>query len=390
MWRRIKIFDKHNLKVSIISCGDTGEKIGSGIIRELKGRGTSIRSLLITSGEVRKDQKKVFSDVISINPNIDGFAKNLDKAMEAANNSTEKFSNKLKNVIPSTQEELFLITTGLGATGVSGTLTILDLLYKEYKMIPPVLTILPEVFENSRVQYDAAMFLYELLYKPNARKNPVLLLDNKPSIIELDEAFSDVAKKRIDTIPLAIADLLHGSFVDTVTPDFDASVIDLYHVFHTPGISAFVVEDLESETGAATARLSDVIADSVVANTSLPKEKIFESKSSFILVTDIDPDLEKLSFQTDFEARKLIKDFTVSRPFIKFIEDDGDERQIPKVYAIIAGLPLPPRILQIMKIARDVKKDIIIAEDNLMKETYEFDMETIEEKEAELAALFKN
>jgi hypothetical protein len=390
MWRRIKIFDKHNLKVSIISCGDTGEKIGTGIIRELKGRGTSIRSLLITSGVIRKDQKKVFSDVISIDPNVDGFAKNLDNAMEAAKDTSERFLNKLKNVIPSTQEELFLITTGLGATGVSGTLTVLDLLYKEYKMIPPVLTILPEVFENSRVQYIAALFLYDLLYKPNARRNPVLLLDNKPSVSELDEAFSDVAKKRIDTIPLAIADLLHGSFVETVTPEFDANVVDLYHVFHTPGISAFVVEDLETETGTSTARLGDVIADSVVANTSLSKDKIFESKASFILVTDIDPDLETLSFQTDFEARKLIKDFTTSRPFIKFIENDGDERIIPKVYAIIAGLPLPPRILQIMKIARDARKDIIIEEDKLMKETYEFNMDLINEKEAELSALFKD
>lgn len=390
MWRRIKIFDKNNLKVSIISCGDTGEKIGTGIIRELKQRGTSIRSLLITSGEIRKDQKKVFSDVISIDPNIDGFAKNLDKAMDAANGKTEVFLNKLKNVIPATQEELFLITTGLGATGVSGTLTILDLLYKEFKMIPPVLTILPEVFENSRVQYIAAMFLYELLYKPNARRNPVLLLDNKPSITEMDEPFSDVAEKRINTIPLAIADLLHGSFVETVTPEFDANVVDLYHVFHTQGISAFVVEDLESESGASAARLSDVIADSVVANTSLSKDKIFESKASFILVTDIDPNMEKLSFQTDFEARKLIKDFTTARPFIKFIEDDGDERQIPKVYAIIAGLPLPPRILQIMKIARDARKEVIIEEDNLMKETYEFNMNLIEEKEAELKAIFKD
>ena len=41
---------KLNLNVSIIACGDAGQKIGEGIIKELDERGVKLKSLLITTG----------------------------------------------------------------------------------------------------------------------------------------------------------------------------------------------------------------------------------------------------------------------------------------------------------------------------------------------------
>ncbi len=375
MWRRI--ISKENLSVSIIACGDAGQKIGVRVIEQLKKKKTKLKSLLVSSGSIETlKQDKNFKYHFSVDPNYDGFAKKLDIAIEKVKKYKDDLRNVIKNIIPSNPEDLLIVITGPGATGIASTMLSLDIIYEDYRIIPPVFTLLPEVFENSRVQYNSAMFLYNMLYKPNSRENSIILIDNKPKLNEMDNPFKEVSELRLDTIPIGIADILYGSFIKSLSSTFEASTSDLYDVLHTPGISVFVVEDLQTESGNKNTRLQDIIADSVVANTSLPRDAVFEAKSSFILITNLLKSEEQLSLQTGFETKKLFKEFS-SRPFVKFIRsiDEGDT--IPRLYGIIAGLPIPTRVLQIMKIARDSRKKIINSEKELSQISNDFNIDHI-------------
>ncbi|MCY3411039.1 MAG: hypothetical protein INQ03_05305 [Candidatus Heimdallarchaeota archaeon] len=390
MFSRKKLTFKHQYEISMISCGDTGEAIGKGIINNLEERGAHVNSLLITSGSIQKSSSKLFSQVISLDQNRDGFSKKLEDSLKLIDKKREMIKEAISKIIPKNKEELLIITTGVGGTGLGGTIAAIDILYKDFKLIPPVFTLLPEVFENSRVQYNAAYFLYHVVFKKENFGNSVILLDNKPSIDELELPFRDISLNRLATIPFAIGDLLFGSFQKSIAEEFDASVSDLFDVIHTPGISVFVVEELQGDSGQDATRLESIIVDSVVKTTSINSDEVFEAKNAYISISNIDPKEEKLSFQTEFEARKLYKEFSQRRPFVKFIKtvEEDDTEFIPMLHAIIAGLGVPPRIIQIMQLGRDTRKDVIYKEYLLNKEEIEFDIDTINEKQNKLHELF--
>lgn len=387
MFRRKKSKFKSKFEVAVIAAGDTGREIGRGIISNLEERSADVSSLLVSTGTIDK-KSSGFKEVFIIDKNRDGFSKQLDVCLEVLETKRDELRKVIDKVISQNKNKLLFVTTGAGATGLGSTMIILDILYKDYKMIPPILTVLPEVFENSRVQFNMATFLYQMVYKDDARGNSIIILDNKPSLRELDKPFQELSKNRVEIIPNAIGDLLYASFLKTIAPDFDASVSDLLEVIHTPGISVFVAETLVSEEGEDITRLETILADSVINNTSLSKDAVFEAKAAFITISDVDPDEEKLSFQTEFEARKLYKKFQHNRPYVKFVNSEAEERQVPMIHAIVAGLPSPARIIQIMQIARDSRKKVIMDEYQLSKETVSLDVKKIEDLEKELHELF--
>lgn len=387
MFRRKKSKFKSKFEVAVIAAGDTGREIGRGIISNLEERSADVSSLLVSTGTIDK-KSSGFKEVFIIDKNRDGFSKQLDVCLEVLETKRDELRKVIDKVISQNKNKLLFVTTGAGATGLGSTMIILDILYKDYKMIPPILTVLPEVFENSRVQFNMATFLYQMVYKDDARGNSIIILDNKPSLRELDKPFQELSKNRVEIIPNAIGDLLYASFLKTIAPDFDASVSDLLEVIHTPGISVFVAETLVSEEGEDITRLETILADSVINNTSLSKDAVFEAKAAFITISDVDPDEEKLSFQTEFEARKLYKEFQNNRPYVKFVKSEAEERQVPMIHAIVAGLPSPARIIQIMQIARDSRKKVIMDEYQLSKETVSLDVKKIEDLEKELHELF--
>lgn len=387
MFRRKKSKFKSKFEVAVIAAGDTGREIGRGIISNLEERSADVSSLLVSTGTIDK-KSSGFKEVFIIDKNRDGFSKQLDVCLEVLETKRDELRKVIDKVISQNKNKLLFVTTGAGATGLGSTMIILDILYKDYKMIPPILTVLPEVFENSRVQFNMATFLYQMVYKDDARGNSIIILDNKPSLRELDKPFQELSKNRVEIIPNAIGDLLYASFLKTIAPDFDASVSDLLEVIHTPGISVFVAETLVSEEGEDITRLETILADSVINNTSLSKDAVFEAKAAFITISDVDPDEEKLSFQTEFEARKLYKKFQNNRPYVKFVNSEAEERQVPMIHAIVAGLPSPARIIQIMQIARDSRKKVIMDEYQLSKETVSLDVKKIEDLEKELHELF--
>jgi hypothetical protein len=386
-WKKFLHISKESLEVAIISCGDTGMEIGIGIIENLKAHDVKVKSLLITTELVDDISQKNFELTVSIPGSKDGYAKKLDVATKDVKNSKEEISDKLGKLLGKSFEGLLFVATGSGGTGLGATTVVLGILAKEFSLKPPVITLLPEVFENSRVQYNAAEFIYQIAYKKRAPKNPIIILDNKPRIRELDLPFSKVARNRLEIIPTALADLLIASFKDSITEEFDASVSDLFDVIHSQGISVFVSETIGGETGDLdNLRIEDVISESVIDTTSLNKDAVFEAEKAFISIFNLEQLGGKLDFATRFETNKLFKEFRNTRPHVKFVSDDTG---VAKLRAIIAGLPLPTRILQIMRIARDSRKRIIVEENMLDYSEIRLDEDEIFQLEDSLEAVFE-
>ncbi|MHA2091346.1 MAG: hypothetical protein ACW98K_10840, partial [Candidatus Kariarchaeaceae archaeon] len=353
--------------------------------------GVSSKSLAVTSEFEEHAKGKLFDERISIDDQHDGFAKKIDESLAAALNRKEIITNAIKKILPREDEGLLLVTTGPGATGLGSTLVILEILFEEFNRIPPILTLLPEVFENSRVQFNAAKFLYEVAFKTGSRGNALILLDNKPALSEMSIPFSKLSRERLETIPNAIADLLVAAFETSISPEFDANVSDLFEVMHTPGVAVFVSEQLGAgDEGVDSSRIQDVISDSVIDTTSLSKDKVYEARNAFVAIFNISHAGEKLSFQTEFETRKLYQEFRETNPFVKFVQPNVDDPNLqePKLRAIIAGLPVPTRIIQIMQIARDSRKRVLLDEKLLALESLELGIETIEKLEDELGSYF--
>jgi hypothetical protein len=364
-----KIFDQHRLEVSIISCGDTGQEIGGKISKTLRDHGAIVKAMTVTSSLEKDHDDDGFDSHVWIDEKNDGFAKILKDGINAANENIEMIDESVKKIIPEDIKGLLIITTGAGATGLGCSLIIAKLLYEKYNRSPPILTLLPESFENSRVQYNISLFMHEIVFKEENYGNPILLLDNKPNLKEYDKPFSHVARSRLNVIPTAFADLLYASYEEFVTEEFSSGADDLYDVMHTPGISVFISENLSDKGNQIKAsRFSDVIAESVMSTTALSEEQVFDAK--------------------EFEARKLFRAFREVNPFIKIVKTNEIYGSEAKLRGIVSGLPLPNRALQIMRIARKSRKDMIIKEYQLSKEKIDVNIAKLEKMEDELKSYF--
>ena len=384
-----KIFDQHRLEVSIISCGDTGQEIGGKISKTLRDHGAIVKAMTVTSSLEKDHDDDGFDSHVWIDEKNDGFAKILKDGINAANENIEMIDESVKKIIPEDIKGLLIITTGAGATGLGCSLIIAKLLYEKYNRSPPILTLLPESFENSRVQYNISLFMHEIVFKEENYGNPILLLDNKPNLKEYDKPFSHVARSRLNVIPTAFADLLYASYEEFVTEEFSSDANDLYDVMHTPGISVFISENLSDKGNQIKAsRFSDVIAESVMSTTALSEEQVFDAKNSYFGLFNVEDSNESLSFQIEFEARKLFRAFREVNPFIKIVKTNEIYGSEAKLRGIVSGLPLPNRALQIMRIARKSRKDMIIKEYQLSKEKIDINIAKLEEMEDELKSYF--
>jgi hypothetical protein len=384
-----KIFDQHRLEVSIISCGDTGQEIGGKISKTLRDHGAIVKAMTVTSSLEKDHDDDGFDSHVWIDEKNDGFAKILKDGINAANENIEMIDESVKKIIPEDIKGLLIITTGAGATGLGCSLIIAKLLYEKYNRSPPILTLLPESFENSRVQYNISLFMHEIVFKEENYGNPILLLDNKANLKEYDMPFSHVARSRLNVIPTAFADLLYASYEEFVTEEFSSGADDLYDVMHTPGISVFISENLSDKGNQIKAsRFSDVIAESVMSTTALSEEQVFDAKNAYFGLFNVEDSNESLSFQIEFEARKLFRAFREVNPFIKIVKTNEIYGSEAKLRGIVSGLPLPNRALQIMRIARKSRKDMIIKEYQLSKEKIDVNIAKLEKMEDELKSYF--
>jgi hypothetical protein len=376
-------FLKPTFEITIIACGDTGQEIGAEILRTLEEFGKKAHhSLAINSGKRAHGTDKLYKEKLSISEESEGFARNLDKAIKSAAKFEKQLSDILKRAIPK-ENGITLICTGAGGTGIAATLLAVKTIKKQFKLTPPILTLIPEVFENSRTQYNIAEFIYQVVYSKNALGNPVILLDNKPTQLENNKPFEVVARKRIEKVPIGIANLLLSTFLKPSYQEFDAGFRDLMEVMNSSGIGVLVCEELGDEDGnLVSTRFIDILGDAVEHTTKLPKEKVFQARKVFCSIIDVDME----TFQFNLEANKFITSFSSNSPYLIFVDSQAEDKKVtrPTLNALITGLPLPPRIIQLFQIARDSRKNVLIREHELQREIIDLKLDDVMKLEDDL------
>lgn len=389
---RFRLFKKQ-VNVSIVAAGDIGQSMGAKLIETLKAGGIdNIRSLALNSGKRDHESDQIFDQVFSISDEIEGFARNLDAAMENVENWRDIVVPMLGKMIPKNPGIMFLVA-GAGATGVSSILTVAEILKNEFKYNPPILFVFPDRFENSRVHYNMAQFLYKTVFSEDPLGNNVIIVDNDPILDEGDWPFEKLAKTKIDYVNRGIANLLISAFHEPVRENYDADFEDLHETLYNPGLSFLVFssfEDLIREGGEGNLRYIDILADQIVGRTAMTREEVLESRKVYTAIM-------RRSYETidfSYEAPRFLQSFENS-PFLKFIQTGEELRNDlgvaePSLSAVVSGVDVYPRLIQAFKIARDSRKAEILAELDLKDETVEIDLDkiaTIEDKVEELANL---
>jgi hypothetical protein len=125
-----------------------------------------------------------------------------------------------------------------------------------------------------------------------------------------------------------------------------------------------------------------------MSTTALSEEQVFDAKNAYFGLFNVEDSNESLSFQIEFEARKLFRAFREVNPFIKIVKTNEIYGSEAKLRGIVSGLPLPNRALQIMRIARKSRKDMIIKEYQLSKEKIDVNIAKLEKMEDELKSYF--
>ena len=364
-----------NIKIKIIACGDTGQAIGEEVIKVLEALGINIeKSLLINSG-VSINENGVFNEQVTLTETNEGFARDLEEANRVIKKSEEKLETALSSLVQE-EKELLLVFTGSGGTGISSTLFTLRFLSDEFNLHPPVFTLLPNIHENSRTQFNSAQFLYEVVLSKNSIGNSVILLDNKPTPSELKASVEEVASSRILKIPQAISQLIHSSYSKSSYDAGNAVYADLDEVLHLKGIGVLVTDILEKSNSEIHTRFEDILIDNVIDNTGLLKEDVYKSRKIYCALNDI----STTGVQFAVEIRKLVAAFNEKNELYLKIYNSAEKKTI-SLNAIVKGIPLPPRVVQILKIARDARKDIIFKENCLQTEKFSLDMNKVYELE---------
>ena len=374
----MRLFRKVELEATIIATGDTAVAVGTELIKGFKSYEVKLRSLAVLTGPKKKPKSKTFDELFYLSDNLMGYARDYDKARIAVKERREQLIKVLRGLVKK-KVDLFVILATSGGTSSASAIEIAKLLKEEFGVVPTIFYLIPSLTENSRSLYNAAMFLDEALYnKRIGLRLPVILTDNKPFSYEGNREFVKVKTKKEALIPSALLDLLASSILEPQSIEFDAKLLDLLATIKRPGLSVFVSRELgQTEEGKSISRISDLLLDDVKQITQLAKEDIFEAKSMYISVFDLD-----LDFQALFEARKLISSYKATKPSLKYVKSTEEPK--PRFRAVIADLPIPPRIIKLMQMARDNRKRIILKERELQEEQDKLDIETVHSLEDQL------
>ncbi len=147
-WKKFLSINRESLEVAIIACGDTGQEIGLGLIKELKNYKVKVKSLAVTTESHDAGYLKLFNQILVIPGSSDGFAKRLDVAIKAMKGTETELISEINKLIGRSFEGLLFVASGSGGTGLGSTTVVLDVLSSEFDLKPPVITLLPDVFEN--------------------------------------------------------------------------------------------------------------------------------------------------------------------------------------------------------------------------------------------------
>ncbi len=379
---KFNLFSK-NIDVSIIACGDIGEKVGEKMIHTIQEGGEiNVKSLAINSKHSNSG-REVYSRRIQITKNQAGFARNLSMAYEAALENAEEIERELSKLFGK-KEGITLIITGGGGTGTASTLLVSQILKTKFNKIPPILVVLPMEFESSRVYFNISTLIFELSGSDTATRNNLILIHNDPPSEINTLPFSETVDYNLDSTVIGLTNLFVSGFQEAVRPDFEAGYQDLLEVLFTPGISVITYKELkESISGETNFRYKDMVVESVIEQTNLPEELILKSKKVFCSIfkegfKNIDYSYEATRFRDSF----------LEKPFLKYIKLDSvkEYKTIgkPSLNAILAGLPFSPKVMEIMQIARDVRKKVILKEEQIKNTVLDFNLERTERLQQDL------
>ncbi len=381
-----KLFKKQ-LHISIIAAGDIGQEIGAELILTLKAGGIEqIHSLALNSGRRSHHTDKIFDRIFSVADDIEGYARRLDDALADVAKWEQKIRPVLQKMIPK-QPGLMLLITGGGATGVASILTVAKILKEVHRQTPPILAILPDRFENSRVHHNMATFIYRIVYSNDPIGNNLILIDNAPVLHEYDLPFEQTAKQKIDFVNRAITNLIISTNYDSYREDYEADFDDLYDVLHTPGVSFLVYAQFDQigrGQERANLRYIDILVDEIVGRSSLNREDVFNARNTYCAI--LRKNYDNIDFT--YEAPRFFQSFQKA-PFLKFIKTGKElENELgvaqPSLNAVVSGVPVNPRLIEVFKTAQESRKKVIIDESNLSDIFLELDIDTVQKLEDEL------
>ncbi len=385
---KFNLFNKQ-LSISIIAAGDIGQTMGAKLIETLKAGGIeNVKGLAMNAGKREHFTNPIYDITFSVTEEKEGFARNLDIALENVSNWKSDIIPHLQKIIPK-KPGLMLLITGSGGTGISSILTVSKILKENYNLTPPIVLVFPERFENSRVHYNMAEFLYKVVFSNDPLGNNVILIDNMPTLDEMELPFEILARQKIEYLNRGFTNLLVSTMQSAYRERYDASLEDLEETFHTPGIS-FLVHVPFEKTGEGemlNLRYVDILVDEIVAKTSMTREEILESRKIYCAI--IRKSYETIDFS--YEAPRFVQAFE-NTPFLKFIQTDESLKNEfgvvePSLNAIVAGLPVFPKLIQAFKIARDARKDEILSELDLKDEAVEMDLKRVHQLEKSIEKL---
>ncbi|MHA1911807.1 MAG: hypothetical protein ACTSYA_08945 [Candidatus Kariarchaeaceae archaeon] len=376
-----RFFGKGQLKLSIICAGDAGCRIGNLLINSLKKAEADINSLAIMASD-KKNKFRGFDRYYSITNNKLGFGRNIDEVKKLLNDPEKQkdLVRELERTI-SDNDVLTLVIASAGGTGSGSMYEVVKILQGEkFKLTPTLAYILPDNIEGSQVNFNAAMTLYDLSISSSGPQCPLIVLDNH-LVMQMGNFEEMCYAKALEKLNLwysrTIRDLIAGAVEEPTLEtkdEFNPKAEHMLSVFNEPGISLIVASDID-QTGKEEAgiRITDFIIDTARDFYGISKDNLYKAKKSVILFNDLAAD-----FQTLFEARKISGAFVVNPPYAKFVSNLIPKEELPyeatiSVRAIMSGLPLPPRIISLMTIARDAYKTTEIAEDRLAGERINFD-----------------
>ncbi len=379
MFRRL--LGRIELEVSITAIGDFAGNVGERLINQLKPFDVKIHSLLIASNKPTKTQEKAFNRVFTYPMPFEKTIASRKKLLpEIKTEEVSALEKDLQKTVKNDSRFHFFIISSDGFSTAFAS-KVLEMLFQQHGITPIIFYILPDLNAPSIELLNTSEFIYEIFYKPNPLRLPLILIDLKPASDEEEMTASSFFSKKQDELSIAVRDLVVSSFLSPQVEEFNATIDDLSDVLRLKGLSMLVSKELgEINESQKAIRVNDLIVDAVAKSMMLKREDVYRSKQAYIAWFNVE-----LDFQTNFEAKKLVTSFETIRPHLKFVKNE--ELGIRAVRAIIAGLPTPPRIIRTMQLARDLRKSIMTREGTLYDPYPNFDFERIQEETQSLENL---
>ncbi len=373
-WLKRKILGVKGISISIIGVGNAGCRIGDLLIHELRESKFSVKSLAINLSDNFRPEIKNFSDKLWINEKYLSSHNNIDLATELMENKKIDLLDKIKNVVFYRKEDtkkdqilaLHLVIASGGGTGSAGSMIVSKMISEVTGTAPTVIFVVPEKSEPASVQYNTAKAIHYMGFDAKGSQCPIILFDNE----KLIPMFSDEnIRTTLQKCNNYLVETLHTTILTaTQTGDhkeFNASLKDFFKAFseEAKGLGVIISLDktFDDAKRAKNVRFSDILFNELDKNSSLTAN-VTRAKRGYLAVT------APLSYQTTFEARKIVKKF--ERGSIELSLTSIDE-PVLSIRGVVTGIhpDFVDRFWDILEKGRDSKKSFLKMEHEI-KQSY--------------------